>query len=119
MSTRIVFVTLFSAALLSSYSSAMAADVRAEVSQPLNEARVLANGGSDKVAIVAKLSQAASVSNLNSDERNQIVVTRDYAISRVGRLVPDTGGTWREWHDAHPVTSRPNYWQTQGYTGLR
>jgi len=83
MSTRIVFISLFSA-LLSSYSSAIAADIRPEVAQPLDEARILANGWSGNAAVIAKLNQAASVPNLNSDERHQIVVTRDYALARVG-----------------------------------
>ena len=57
MSTRIVFISLFSA-LLSSYSSAIAADIRREAAQPSDEARILANGWSDKAAIIAKLNQA-------------------------------------------------------------
>jgi hypothetical protein len=118
MSTRLVFATLISAALFSSYSSAIAAAIRPEVAQPLNEARLLANGWGDKAAIVAKLNQAASISNLTSDERHQIVVTRDYAISRVGQFAPDTRAQWRDWHAAHPLTSTPNYSQTLGYTGL-
>src|SRR4051812_5703011 len=84
MSTRIVYATLIFAALLSSYSSAIAAGVRPEVARPLNEARVLANGWSDKAVVMAKLNQAASVPNLNRDERHQIVITRDYALARVG-----------------------------------
>lgn len=122
MGVRIISVTLLSAVLLSSYSSAMAADVRPEVARPLDEARILANGyggTSDKSAIVAKLNQAASVPNLNGDERHQIVVTRDYAASRVGKFAPDIGKQWRDWHDVHPLTSAPNYSQTLGYTGLR
>jgi|KBSSwiStaDraftv2_1062776.scaffolds.fasta_scaffold3869898_1 hypothetical protein len=84
MSTRIVFISisLFSA-LLSSYSSAIAADIRPEVAQPLDQARVLVNGGADKAAIVVKLNQAASVPNLNSDERHQIVIAREYALARL------------------------------------
>jgi hypothetical protein len=120
MSTRIIFATLFSAALISSYSSAIAADVRPEVAQPLDDARVLANGGtSDKATIVAKLNQAASIPNLNSNERHKIAVTRDYVISRVGQFVPDTGRERRDRQDVHPITSLPNYSQTLGYTGLR
>lgn len=81
MSTRIVFVTLFSAAILSSCSSP--SEIRPEVAQPLNEARLLANGWTtDKVAIMAKLNQAASVPNLNSDERRQIRATGEYALAR-------------------------------------
>ena len=118
MSTRIIFAALFSTALLSSFSSAMAADIRPEVSQPLNEARVLANGAADKAAIVAKLNQAASVPNLNSDERHQIVATRDYAVSRVGRFA-DYHQQQRDERDARPLTSTPNYSQRLGYTGLR
>ena len=90
MSIRIVFVALFSAALLSSYSSAIAADIRPEVAQPLDEARVLANGWSAKAVVMAKLNQAASVPNLNSDERHQIVVTRDYALTRVPQQINQT-----------------------------
>jgi hypothetical protein len=117
MSTRLVFATLISAVLLSSYSSAIAAAIRPEVAGPLDEARVLANGGSEKARIEAKLNQAASVPNLNSDERHQIVVVRDYVISRVGQL-SDHGG-WHDWNANHPITSMPNYSRSLGYTGLR
>jgi hypothetical protein len=82
MSTRIVFATIFSAALLSSYSSAIAADVRPEVARALNEARVLANGWSDKAAAMAKINQAASVPNLNKDEQDKIRATTIYALAR-------------------------------------
>jgi hypothetical protein len=82
MSIRIAFVALISAALLSSCSSS--SDVRPEVARPLDEARVLANGGSDKAAIMAQLNQAASVPNLNKDERHQIRATGEYALARVG-----------------------------------
>ena len=58
MSTRIIFVSLCAAALLSTYSSAIAAIVRPEVAGPLDQARVLANGGSKKARIEAKLNQA-------------------------------------------------------------
>lgn len=90
MSTRIVFGALFSAALLVSYSSAMAADVRPEVARPLDEARILANGWSDKAAIMAKLDQAASVPNLNKDEQDKIRTTTIYALSRVPQQIIQT-----------------------------
>jgi len=83
MSTRLVSTTLLSVALLGSCAP-LHPDVRPEVAQPLDEARVLANGWSAKAVVMAKLNQAASVPNLNSDERHQIVVTRDYALARVG-----------------------------------
>ena len=86
MSTRFVFATLISAVLLSSYSSAMAADVRPEVSGPLDEARILANGWSDNAAVMAKLNQAASVPNLNKDEQDKIRATTSYALARAGWL---------------------------------
>jgi len=84
MSTRIVFATLVSVVLLSSCSSS--SDVRPEVAQPLDEARLLANVGSNKPAIMAKLNQAASVPNLNRDERYQIRVTGEYALARAGKV---------------------------------
>jgi len=83
MSTRIVFISLFSA-LLSSYSSAIAADIRPEVAQPLDEARVLANGWSAKAVVMAKLNQAASVPNLNKDEQDKVRATTIYALARSG-----------------------------------
>ena len=83
MSARLFTATLLSTALLSSCSS-LPADVRPEVAQPLDEARILANGGADKAAITAKLSQAASVPNLNGDERDQIRSTGEYALARAG-----------------------------------
>ena len=82
MSARIIFVTLFSAALLSSCSSP--SDIRPEVAQPLDEARLLANGWSDRAAVIAKLNQAASVPNLNKDEQDKIRATTIYALARNG-----------------------------------
>ena len=84
MSTRIVSVTLFSAALLSSCSSPMPADIRPEVARPLDDARLLANGWADRAAVRAKLNQAASVPNLNKDEQDKIRATTIYALARNG-----------------------------------
>ena len=125
MSTPIAYSTLLSAVLLSSCSSPMPADARPEVAQPLHEAKRLSltwmhnkSGTPDtSAAIIAKLNQAASVPNLNSDERHQIVITRDYTLSKVGRFgggFPVAGDA-----DAHPLTSMPDYSQHLGYTGLR
>jgi|GEM_PF-2260776 len=84
MSARIISFTLISAVLLASHSSAMAADIRPEVAQPLDKARLLANGWGDKAAIIAKLNQAASVPNLNKDEQDQIRAITIYALARAG-----------------------------------
>jgi hypothetical protein len=108
MSIRIALVALISAALLSSCSSS--SDVRPEVARPLDEARVLANGGSDKAAIMAKLNQAASVPNLNKDERHQIRAIGEYALARpVNRYV----ATMPLQSDAGPAGGNG-----VGYTGL-
>src|ERR1700761_3198059 len=84
MGIRTVCITLFFAALLGSNSSAMAADIRPEVARPLDEARVLANGWSDKAHVIAKLNQAASVPNLNTEEEKEIRATTIYALARAG-----------------------------------
>ena len=84
MSARIISFTLISAVLLASHSSAMAADIRPEVAQPLDKARLLANGWGDKTAIMAKLNQAAAVPNLNKDEQEQIRATTIYALAHAG-----------------------------------
>ena len=84
MVTHIVSVTLLSAALLASCAPLHPA-MRPEVAQPLNEARVLANGWGDKAVVIAKLNQAASVPKLNKDERHQIRATGEYALARAGR----------------------------------
>ena len=78
----LIFSALFSAALLSSCSSP--ADIRPEVAQPLEKARALANGWSDKAGVIAKLNQAASVPNLSKDEQDQIRATTIYALARAG-----------------------------------
>jgi hypothetical protein len=83
MSTPFVFAALVSAALLCSHS-ARAADIRPEVARPLDDARVLANGWSDKALVLAKLNQAASVPNLSKDEQEKIRATTIYALARVG-----------------------------------
>jgi hypothetical protein len=73
----------FAAALLSSCSP-LHPDVRPEVAQPLNEAVHLSGYWSpDGTAILAKLNQAASVPNLNSDEQNKI---RDTTIATLARV---------------------------------
>ena len=84
MRSCFVFAGLVSAALLSSPASAIAADIRPEVARPLDDARVLANGWSDKAPVLAKLNQAASVPNLSKDEQQKIRATTIYALARVG-----------------------------------
>jgi hypothetical protein len=75
MSTRIVFAALLSAALLNSCGP-LHPGVRPEVAQPLNEAlRLSGYWTPNKTAIIAKLNQAASVPNLNSDEQERIRAT--------------------------------------------
>jgi len=83
MSTRLVSVTLLSAALLSSCAP-LHPDIRPEVAQPLDEARLLANGWSNRAVVMAKLNQAASVPNLNRDEQDKIRATTIYALARNG-----------------------------------
>ena len=112
MIMRIVSITLLSAALFSSYSSAIAADIRPEVARPLNDARVLANGWGDRAAIMAKLNQAASVPNLSKDELHQIRATGEYAFARAaGRGYVATMALQSD--SAPPSTSGG-----VGYTGL-
>jgi hypothetical protein len=84
MIARIVTVTVLSTALLGACSSRTPANVRPEVARPLDEARALANGWGEKAVVMAKLSQAASVPNLNADEQNEIRATTTYALARVG-----------------------------------
>ncbi len=84
MSTRFVFVTLLSCILPGSCAP-LHPDIRPEVSQPLDEARVLANGWSDKAVVMAKINQAASIPNLNRDEQNKIRDITIYALARTGR----------------------------------
>jgi hypothetical protein len=85
MSTHIVFVTLVSAALLSSCAP-LHPDIRPEVAKPLNEAVHLSGYWTpNKAAIMAKLNQAASVPNLNSDEQNKIRDTTIATLARVPR----------------------------------
>jgi hypothetical protein len=116
MRVHIISATLLFGTLLSSCSSAVPADIRPEVARPLNEARVLANAGSDKAAIMAKLNKAAAVSNLNSDERQQIRSTGEYALARAGRVSGGPPGA----SDAQMGRQLPpDYSQTLGYTGLR
>jgi len=83
MSTRLVSTTLLSVALLGSCAP-LHPDVRPEVAQPLDEARVLANGWSAKAVVMAKLNQAASVPNLNKDEQDKVRATTIYALARSG-----------------------------------
>jgi hypothetical protein len=83
MITPVVSVTLLSAALLASCAPSHP-DMRPDVVQPLNEARVLANGWGDKAVVMAKLNQAASIPNLNSAEENEIRATTIYARARAG-----------------------------------
>ena len=85
MSTRTVFVTLLSAALLNTCSP-LHPDVRPEVSQPLNEAMHLSGYWTpNKATITAKLNQAASVPNLTSDEQKRIHDTAIATLARVPR----------------------------------
>jgi hypothetical protein len=82
VSTRLVSVML-SAVLLASCAP-LHPDVRPEVARPLDEARVLANGWSNRAVVLAKLNQAASVPNLNRDEQDRIRATTIYALARNG-----------------------------------
>jgi hypothetical protein len=109
MSTRLVFAALVSAVLLSSYSSAIAADVRPEVAQPLDQARVLANGWSDKAVVLAKLNQAASVPNLNQAEQDKIRATTIYALARVGQLGPAGIASGAPQAETTPPSALNNY----------
>jgi hypothetical protein len=83
MISPIVSATLLSAALLASCAPSHPG-MRPDVVQPLNEARVLANGWGDKAVVIAKLNQAASVPNLSTDEENEIRATAIYALARAG-----------------------------------
>jgi len=78
----LIFSILFTA-LLSSCAS-LHDDIRPEVAQPLDQARALANGWSDKAVVIAKLNQAAAVPNLSKDEQDQIRATTIYALARAG-----------------------------------
>jgi hypothetical protein len=90
MSTRIVSVTLLSAALLSSCAP-LHSDIRPEVAQPLNEARHLSGyWAPNNAAIVAKLDQAASVPNLTSDEQYKIRTTAAVVLAKAPQ--PIRGG---------------------------
>lgn len=81
----LLFSALVSATLLSSYSAVIAADIRPEVAEPLDQARVLAKNWRDhRAAIMANLNQAASVPNLNEDEVRRIRATGDYVFARAG-----------------------------------
>lgn len=110
MIMRIVSVTLVSAALLASCAPSHSG-MRPEVVQPLNEARVLANGWGDKAGVMAKLNQAASVPNLNKDELHQIRATGEYALTRVGN---GYAATMPLQSDSAPPSSQNGV----GYTGL-
>jgi hypothetical protein len=82
MSTRIIFVTLLSVALLSSCTP-LHPDIRPEVAEPLNEAVHLSGYWTpNRAAIMAKLNQAASVPNLNSDEQKRIHDTAAIALAK-------------------------------------
>ena len=106
MSTRIVFVALFSAALLSSCSSETPSDVRTEVSRPLNEAVKLSYQFPDNPAIRAKLNQAASVPNLNKDEQDKIRKVKALLVSKLenraggpaGNDISTLVGGWPDTH---------------------
>jgi hypothetical protein len=112
MSIRIVFVALFSAALLSSCSSETPSDVRTEVSRPLKEAVYLSYQLSpDKSAIRAKLNQAASVPNLNSDEQNKIRTVVAIVRSRVQNAAGGPAG--------NDISAPPDYSQYRVNTGFR
>jgi hypothetical protein len=92
MRVRIISAALLSAVLLSSCASWMPADVRPEVAQQLNEARHLADSWNPGLAIV-ELDAAATIPNLNSDERYQIQLTRASVLHRLKSeqqgLMPD------------------------------
>jgi hypothetical protein len=66
-------------------------NVRPEVAQPLNDAVHLSGYWTpNRAAIVAKLDQAASVPNLNSDEQKQIQTTAAVALAKIPQ--PIRGG---------------------------
>ena len=89
MSTRLVCVTLLSAALLGSCAP-LHPDVRPEVAQPLNEAMHLSGYWTPKKAtITAKLNQAASVPNLTSDEQYKIRTTAAIVLSKGPQGIPE------------------------------
>lgn len=79
---RRILIIALSALALSGCASWMPADVRPEVAQPLNEARDFADSREPDWAMV-KIHEAASVSNLNSDERYQIQLTRASVLHRL------------------------------------
>jgi hypothetical protein len=98
MSTRLVFVTLVSAALLASCAP-LHPDIRPEVAKPLNEAMHLSGYWTpNRDAIMAKLNQAASVPNLNSDEQNKIRATAAIALAKRPQGIPSS--------DLGPVDTR-------------
>jgi hypothetical protein len=119
MSTRLVYATLVSAVLLSSCASPTPTNVRPEVAQPLNEAVHLSGYWTpDKVAILAKFNQAASVPNLNSDEQNKVSNTRAIIVARVHGL-PQTFLEDNLYNQPYwDPQQRPDYSQTVGYKGL-
>jgi hypothetical protein len=110
---------LFSTALLGSCGP-LHADIRPEVAQPLDEARVIANaygGTSDKARIEAKLNRAASVPNLNKDEVHQIRATGEYVFARAA----NAGAADPYVAIAPPLfseSSPPSTSSGVGYTGL-
>lgn len=80
---RTLFAMLLTAIALSSCASPMPADVRPEVAQPLNQAIHLADLGKPEAQVMAKLDQAASVPNLNNDERYQIQETKTLMFAKL------------------------------------
>lgn len=119
MSTRVILVTLFSAVLLSLCSTPTPNDIRPEVAQPLNEALHLSGYWSpNKAAIVAKLNQASSVPNLNSDERSKIHDTATIVLAKVRGPSRSDAEMNRDSRPYWDPQQRPDYSQTLGYKGL-
>jgi hypothetical protein len=106
MSTRLVYAALVSAALLSSCSSQTPSDVRPEVSRPLSEAVTLSYQMGTNAGSMAKLNQAASVPNLNKDERDKIRKVKSFVVSQewnraggpAGNDISTVVGGWPDIH---------------------
>jgi len=106
MNIRPIYIPLFSAALLSSCSSGTPSDVRPEVSRPLNEAVLLSYQSPENPTITAKLNQAASVANLNSDEQDKIRNVKAFLVHKLenragGPAANDISTLTGGWPDDH------------------
>ena len=118
MRVPIISAALLSAALLGSCAP-IPADVRPEVAQPLNEALHLSGYWTpDRAAIMAKLNQAESVPNLNSDEQSKIRATTAIVLANVQGLPQSDAEMNRDGQPYYDPQQRPDYSQTLGYKGL-